>query len=686
MSAPGVAARLAAARRRVLEGLVFAVPLFFLWDVTNGAYAGPKLVLLAVGIALAGSLWLAEWLLGGGPFAGRGIAVPAALAAVPVVLAWAATDYKGWSLLGAYERYDGFVPALLVVAAGALLLDAFDGDFRRPAWAFAASAALVALYTVAQSVGIDPLAIPVFEFVPSTIGHSNFVGGFLGIALPVTLALWTSSTGAARAAAMAGAVLVALGILLAGSQGGWLGSAAGVSVFAGAVAGQRFKRAPVLGWLGAGAVAAAGAGIVVFSFVRPFDPLVPDTVRARGFWWREAVAMGMDSPVWGHGPSTFAIEGSHYRRVDDAFAHDRTFTDVPHSVPLGQFADQGALGLAGFCALVLWTIRRGLRSGGDPLAAGSAAGAAAYFTQSLSSIDSIALTLPLWLCVAALASGEPARERTRRAEGAWRAVVAGGLVVALTGVTAWWGLRFLAADAGVLRATETFGNGRTAEGIALFEDALRLRDNEEYRHVYGSILGAAALRDPADGADEIARMREVFSYLDDFPEVRAMSSYGDALHQWSVYDDSVLPDALAQFERALELDEWGPTRRVWTAEVLIALDRADDAVTLLEEMVPLMRDDDLSFYSNYHARIWAGLSIAYFHADRADDAQAALDEALAAADESQEGSDCHVMVARALADNGGEPASRDEWIEAEPGFRLCKSGTLAQLPGYEPET
>src|SRR3712207_4053239 len=69
---------------------------------------------------------------------------------------------------------------------------------------------------------------------------------------------------------------------------------------------------------------------------------------------------------------------------------------------LRNFADRGVPGLAGFVLLIAWTLRKAWRATSDPLAAGFGAGAVAYFTQSLVSIDALVLTVPFWVCIAAL--------------------------------------------------------------------------------------------------------------------------------------------------------------------------------------------------------------------------------------------------------------------------------------------
>jgi O-antigen ligase len=671
-------------RRGALLALVAGVPLVFLWEVTNLQYDAPKLALLLTGTAVAAAARIGELVLGAPATGLRRAAVPAAFVAVPVAVSWLATGYKEWSLLGAYARYEGLVPVLCVVTAGVLLADASAPAPRVLARTFVASAGVVGVYALVQALGLDPIGEPVVDYSTSTIGHPNFLGGFLAIALPVALGLSSSSSGAERRAALAAAVAIVVGEILSFSQGGWIAAAAGLAAYAGAELAGRHRLARAAGWLTAGALAAAAAGFVLISFVDPFNPLVADTARARGFWWRAAVSMAAESPVWGHGPDVYAIEGPHHRVPEDALAHDTMYADEPHSVPLGRLADTGLLGLAGFVALAVWTVRRGLATRGDALGAGFAAGAAAYFVQSLVSIDTLTLALALWICVAALARA-PDREPVRRhvAAGLWRTPVALALVVGATGAAAWWSARYLYTDARVLSANDAYEGRRTDEALETLESVLRTRADNHYRHLYGAMLGSAALREGAEGRDEIERMRAAFAYLDDFPEVRAMADFGDGLHQWSIYDPALEADALEQMQRVLALDESNPTLRIHVAEALIRLGRADDAVETLEHMATLM--ERFPEHVGPHTKLWSALAITYHYASRADDAGEALLRAEEAAAELGREGDCHFLVASELVSRSGEPATREEYRETSPGLLLCRPATLALLPGFDPQ-
>lgn len=687
MRAPSLLRALGRIRRGALLTLVFGLPLVFLWDVTYLVYDAPKLALLVAATSVAAAARMGELLLGSPATGLRRAAAPAAFVVVPTAVAWLATEYKSWGLLGSYARYEGLVPILLGAAAGVLLAEEFAPDYRVVARAFVASAAGVGAYAVIESLGLAPFGEPVVDYAASTIGHPNFVGGFLAIALPVALGLTASAAGRGRYAGMAAVIAIVLGIVLAFSQGGWVAAAAGVAVYAGGALQRRHRLAHPAGWVAAGLLACALVGLVVVSLIDPFNPAVPSTTRARGLWWRAAVSMASEAPVWGRGPNAYAIEGPHHRTGQDALAHDILYSDEPHSVPLGLLANHGVLGLAGFAALAAWIVRRAIATPGPPVLNGFGAGAAAYLVQSLVSINALVLVVASWVCIAALTRGAPRRgERSPGADGrnaAWRTVAAIALVAGVTVTAVWWSGRFLYADARVWTADEAFRAGRTGEALETMESVLRTRDDNHYRYLYGAMLGTAALREGADGADEIERMDAAFSYVRDFPEMRALLELGEGHHQWSLYDPALETRALEVLERAVSLDEYSPTLRVLLAESLTRLDRAPEAVDRLEEMVPLMRE--FPEYPGSQPMVWATLAIARFYEGDDSGARAALTEAETIAEAISRPDQCHVLVAGELVRRGGEPATRDEYLEESRGLLLCNPATLALLPGFDPQ-
>lgn len=678
MRSEAVLERLAGTRRAVLLALVAGVPLFFLWDVTYDPFNLPKLALVAGGVAVAAGLRLGEIVAGRG-WAGLRLApAPAAFVVVPAVIAWLASEYRSWSLFGLYGRFEGLVPILLGAASGVLIADAFGRNLRPLAWAVTGSGAGVGLYALLQSLGLDPLAIPITEYAPSSVGHSNFVGGYLTIALPVALGVWTSSAGAERTLAIASTIAIALGVLFAFAQGGWVAAAAGVAVFAGFALRDRYRRAPLLGAAVAVGLAAAVVGLVLFSFADPFNPLVPSTTRARGYWWQGAVQMGMDSPAWGRGPNVYAIEGPHYRDAADALAHGSGLADAPHSVPLALFANHGLPGLGGFVLLLAWTVRAALvRS--SPVRDGFVAGAAAYFVQSLVSIDAAVVVFALWVCVGALAAREDVATPGGRSLPAWRGALALVVAAAVALAGTWWAGDRVATDARVLDIVSSSGDEERA--IAELGRLVSDRPEAAYRLLYGSVLGSVALRKGTAGGPEIARMKEVFSIVDELPDLRMLGSYADVLHQWSLYRPEAEEDAYRLYARLLALDEFSPSARVAAAEALVRLGRPGEAVDLLEFMVPALEGNPE--LASVLPQLWGALAISYFYDDRVADARSSVERARAVTGDEAD-TDCHVLVAQELLRTSGEYTARNDLLRSSPGLRFCSATVLVLLPGYEP--
>ncbi|MDQ3986528.1 MAG: O-antigen ligase family protein [Actinomycetota bacterium] len=672
------------ARRAILLALIFGIPTLFLWGVTYDAFNVPKLALLTIGLSCCAGIRLVEAVCGRS-FAHSPLLWPASFVLVPLAVAWLATDYKTWSLLGAYGRYEGLIPTLLIVLAGVLVADTFGGNLRDPARAMAASALVVSLYTIAQSVGLDPLNVPMLpDYAPSTIGQSNFVGGFLAISLPVVLALWWTEEGWGQRAAIGTAIFTTLGLVFAFSQGGWAAAVAALAAFGGLA--RRAKRRHLIAGLGiAGVVAIAVVGVVVAGLFLPADSVVPATARARGLWWRSALEMAWDSPVWGHGPNVFAIEGGHHRVLEDALAHEMGFADAPHSVPLSLFANAGLLGLLGFTLLAVWTIRLLIRS--QPytvLRAGFGAAAIAYFVQSLVSLDSLVLGFALWVCLGALgasaATGRPPQsEGVQRPRWAVALGLGAGVLLILASVS--WSVRFVRVDAEIVGAVEAFEEKRFDEGETAFDKALGLRFDPHYKSLFIGSLGRAALSNPSHGHDYISKMRSESTYLKDFPSIRFLSSYADWMHQWSVYMPAVEGEALRALLAGRRLDPYNPVSVVSTAEALVHSGRPEDAARVAARLQDAI-EDELPDYRERYPEIPAMVAIAAHAAGNDATARSSLQAAMTWSPR-QRASNCHVVIATELV-LGQRMRSFESVRNDFPNLRLCPPATLALLPRFEP--
>ncbi|MGH2730870.1 MAG: O-antigen ligase family protein [Actinomycetota bacterium] len=625
-------------RRGVLLALVAGVPVVFLRS-TNSPFNVPKIVFLLIGVSVVAALRIAE-IIQGAPADGlKRLWVPAAAIAVPLTIAWAASSYRGWALLGLYGRFQGLIPYLMVVALGVLIADAFAGRTSSLAWAVVAGGAVMGGYALVQWLGADPYDWNIgggsaAEIALSTTGNPNFTGGYLGVVLPVAVGvLWLD--GKHRIHAAVCVALIVTGLYAADSQGGWGAGLAGTALVAGFFLAPRWRYARHAGAAVAGLVVVAAVVTVVVAVAAPDNGVTSETVRWRGWWWQAAAGMAGDSPIWGHGPNVFAYEGVHYRVADEAATLTYNFADDPHSVFMSFLANAGGQGALGFLVLMAWVVLTGAHlSGSRTWAVVWLGAAAAYFAQALVSIDELTLRLGLWTAVGGLAAATielPGQAHGRRGTGrrrrprkeplkAWPAVVA--LSLAMLGVT-WWGINALIADGRVLDGQTLFARGRPEEARREFDRALDFRSDNVYRQNYGFQLGQVALARRPEGRDYLELSSDAYAFVDDFPDIGAIVSYARILHGYA----AAVPDlpqlderALDLYKRAIAHDPLNPLTRVEASDVLNGIGRPQEAIDILEPATET---------GSRYAQWWGALSVARALLGDTAAAQEAIDRAFA---------------------------------------------------------
>jgi hypothetical protein len=627
-------------RRAILLVVVCVTPLLVLPRYAFDPFHVPKLGFLIAGTSLAAGMRCIETLWGRSLRSTRLLAIPALLICVPLSVSWLFTPYKGWSLFGAFSRFEGLVPYIVFAVLGILLADAFSSRPFPLIVALAATGAVVGLYTFLQMVGLDPLPWS-FAEPPSgsTVGNTNFSGAYMAITMPACVYLWGRRDGLARVG-MAVTAMTALGLFLSGSQGAWAGAAGGVAV-ALALPAQRGTWTRRLAALVPAGVALLLVGLVVASLVFTRVPgVAPEAGRYRGLWWLAAADMSFDSPLVGHGPNAFALEGSRYRSLEDALSLGYWNIDDPHSVPLAFLANAGVLGLLGFAGAGVWVVQRMRRiRPGQTTAAVFAGSAIAYFVQSVVSIDEIVPRLGLWVALAGLAastsreSGAGDRISSRRTAVRWVGSIA-GVALVIAGVGFGWGL--IRADHRVTRGIELFERGRVAEGRGELDAALSFRDESKYREVYFRHLGAAGLSRGVEGEPLIREMRAVGSYLESVPSASATFELARIFHHWGSFEPEGDVEALRLYRRGLALDPHHLYARIDLSEVLVDLGRPREAVEQLEPLAAAVGADR-------YPEFWAALSMAHLANGSDEAATVALRRGLAL-----DPHDCGVLIAREL--------------------------------------
>lgn len=658
----------------ILIATLLGIPLLVLDGFTNDPYDLPKLALLIIGVGVALGVTCYRYF-SGGTFRGpRTLLVPMMSFAIPMTVSWLAAPLRSWSFLGSYFRYTGWLPYILVLILAWMLVEAFWDRPHWLAWTLSIAGGLVGSIAFVQSLGLhlawSPGSISGSEFPPSTIGHFNFAGGFLAIALPVTVYLWIEAkTRNTRVISIWATISAVLGLLMANSQGGWLAALAGVVVISGSFLSSRWPKAHIGGLVVAALIAIFIVGAVAASFfLRDLDAL-GETVRTRGLLWSAALEMGTDSPMLGHGPSAYALEGTRYRPLDSVLAYKHAVADEPHSVPLAFWANAGALGALGYVAFIAWLVKLCHRiRRGDHLTMAFFAATAAYLIQSSVSIDLTPLRVALWMALSGLVMSinthQPSTSdmpSVSRRGGHSVKVIAIALVALLAGASLLYSRTLVLADRNVAIGLAEFDKGDVGAGRAAFDRAIDLRDDPWYRGLYAEQLGGAGLEQKQAGRPLIEEMRDVYSYLDRFPEIRGLLTKARILHYWSRYEPTANEEALAVLVRARVADPENPEVDILAAEVLVDQRRVSLARGLLEEWATVL--------DGRYGTFWGALSAIRLIDRDFRGAGEALSEAIAL-----DANDCRVQIAQRLMDRHIDPSdqlSRDE----ELTFRLnCGGG------------
>lgn len=582
----------------ILLALIVGVPVLVAPSVTLDPFNVPKFALLLAGCSIVTGLWCVQIFMGQSPkIVPQDVIVPAAIV-VPLLVGWSFSPYRSWALLGQYPRLQGLLPYLLFALFAVEVAVLLRGQGRKIAWAVAGAGALVGLGQLAGVMGYSPTG-GLSE--ASTIGNSNFVGGFLAITFPLALYLWISSGkgwSRTKVVAISATILIGEGLVLSFSEGGQAAALAGGLILVGCRAKSRWIR------IGAAAstvaIAMALVGAVAVPLLRPIGGF---TATLRSYWWGSAVAVASEAPLVGRGPNAFALEGSRYRPLEDVLAHrrflpgftplevDHQTSDDPHSVPLSFLVGAGGLGLAGLTTAAVWLTRKAARLRTDQgVGAALFAAMGAYLVQALVSVDEVSLRLGFWTCLGGFLACLPPRTVPDTPHASPRLAapgrgVAGFFVGGAILVAGLWGaFSFARADQLARSGAVAFAQDNVRVGERDLGAALALRDDPTYRQILAEYLGISALEGEPGGAALIAKMRDINSYLADVPDVGALHAYARLMHYWGEHDPPADRAAIQIYERAARLDPNNPLILIEQAEALVDLGQVDAALDLLEPL------------------------------------------------------------------------------------------------------
>ncbi len=387
--------------------ILLLVPLFF--QTTTARVFEPDKMLLVRSLALLmGTAWLVRWLDGrlvGGARAAhktrearlwqtpaRALLGPVALTIVAAIVATGASIAPRMSWLGSYQRGQGVLSLLAALILFALLLTQLRrrDQVDRLVTALLLGSVPAALFAITQWLGVQPgVWTGLFGGrVFGTLGNPIFLGGYLLLVIPLTLARLTRpATPAARGLYGVALATQSIALVLTLSRGPWLGLAAGLVFLALALAAAQGRRSLALGLVGVTVVLALVVGALNLPAVR--DSLVNAPAPLRrvsqladfgagstgavrlSLWDAAARVMGIEPlrlPI-GYGPETnwitLTANASSQLRYEES--PDVT-PDRSHNEAFDRLIETGLLGLAAYlwlCAAGFYVVLRRLGIGGQ---------------------------------------------------------------------------------------------------------------------------------------------------------------------------------------------------------------------------------------------------------------------------------------------------------------------------------
>ena len=398
--------------RGVTVGMIIASKASFLLNPQNGSL----------------SARLRSWRGAVGLRTNNPLALPVLIYAAAYTLA-TVTSIDPWlSLWGSMDNPQGAITVLSVVVFFLLIANALRTrqQVDRITTAILLGSIPVAVYGLSQYLGLDPLDWITDSVSPvlSTMGRSNFLGSYLAMVIPFTLARIVIRRGG-RAALRYTFVLVlqVTCLLLTLARGAWLGFLGGFLVFLWLLA-RRW-----LSWtllvvsimailIGTWLFVSMNKGLPQWAINKTanvsqgsepsFAQLRAASVEARIIIWKSTLNLILARWLLGYGPETFAtVFSSHYPPELACFEGPDVMVDDPHNLILDQLVTTGIVGLLAFSCVIVgfYKITLGIFSCGTdrPTEATLAAilgSATAFLIQAQFNPDVIVLVALFWLVLA----------------------------------------------------------------------------------------------------------------------------------------------------------------------------------------------------------------------------------------------------------------------------------------------
>lgn len=594
-----------------------------LW--ANQPFDPAKVALLRSVTWLMGAVWLAQGLLTArNPLRHarcKRLLWPLVTLALVLCAATLLASDPPLSLFGSYERAQGLLTQLsylLLFLIVATRLQTGEQAQRLLA-AMALTAAPLIILGLAQSGGADPLGLVSDARAPvyATLGRANFVGAYVAMLLPLTLALLLLARSRVGRAAL-GLLLAGQAFLVAasGTRAPLLAAVSGMLTFAFLWrwirwSPQRRRRGAVVALV---VLVAAVAGLLIAVYRARAG-----SIAARAVIWDAALNLISRRPLLGYGPDSLHLifPGVYPPQLVYYLGRD-FFVDRAHNLFLDWIISAGILGLAALALLWANALRLALRrlsrssSTNGLLLAAAVAAVAANLANNMVSFDVTATVVATWLLLALVVSPALAPQEERLAQSGLataqaspvampakraRRLAAGLLLIGVGLAVIQANLRPLLADVDHRRATLRAASGDWDTAVAYARRAVARWPIEPEHH---RLLGRAYLGQTLASGDTRTLTAAEAAFIS-ARDIRPLDVAGwSALGSFYVKaagtpHPAYLDLAHETFARAVALSPHNARLHVAWAQVDVARGRLEEARRHLQRALDLDATDGLAY-------------------------------------------------------------------------------------------
>ena len=545
------------------------------------------------------------------------------------------------SLWGSYERSQGLVTLLCYPLLFWIVATRLDGAAQ--GWRLLRVLALtglpVALLALTQAFGFDPLGLVSDARSPAyaTLGRANFVGAYLALLLPLTLAASLAETTRGRRLGWwALTLLLAAGIAVTSARGAWLAAAVGASALLLPLAWPRLTR-PIRRIVAVGALLALPVGLSLLLWLGQASS---GSLAARVTIWQTSLKLIAQRPWLGYGPENLVLAFPRLFPPQLVYYQGRgMLVDRAHNWTLDTLLTSGAIGLfaclaIGAAVLACWwpAAKSPTRSPERLLILACAAALIGNAAGLLVGFDVTPTATAAWLLLAVIAAQTTAATPAARPESSSlirsprlrtglriAAILAAGIWLALVASAA---TRFIAADTMARQAQRALRQADLVNAALAANRAAGWWPLEpSYRKLQGAIAEAQAYRAGVGGRAYLsqaeATLQEAINLRPaDFTSWEALGSlYG----RWAAgWDPARLAAAEDAFRHAAALaPDVATLHAAWGTAFLVA-GRPAEALPHLQRAIELDATD---------GQAYADLGATALALGRLDLAQASFSEA-----------------------------------------------------------